>query len=102
MKSSSGGRLTRSEAEAQGFTVDDRTYPHFRYKGPRFAPTETVEVYPDLEARLLEARGAIMRRAELSWLGSRDPEDHAEIRRRHARARRELERAVLGATTGRS
>jgi len=48
-------KLTIAEAEAQGFTVDTTVYPHFGYKGNRFAPIETVKVYTETEQALLGA-----------------------------------------------
>ena len=41
-------------AEAQGFTVDHHCYPHIAYKGARFKPTETHNVFTPLEAEALE------------------------------------------------
>jgi hypothetical protein len=46
-------RMTRQDAEAAGFTVDQSCYPWFGYTGPRFNPTQRVEVYTDLESELL-------------------------------------------------
>lgn len=37
-------KLTREQAEAEGWTVDTHCYPWFAYKGGRFAPTATVPV----------------------------------------------------------
>ncbi len=34
--------VSAKTAERRGFTVDRHCYPWFAYKGPRFAPTETV------------------------------------------------------------
>jgi len=42
-------RMTKSEAEAQGFTVDTHCYPWLAYKGARFAPTEKFEIEPEPE-----------------------------------------------------
>ena len=46
-------RMTRQDAEAAGFTVDRTCYPWFGYTGPRFNPTQSVEVYTDLESEML-------------------------------------------------
>lgn len=46
--------ITIEEAKARGYTVDRLCYPHFGYKGPRFAPTEYVYVFTDLEAKLYD------------------------------------------------
>jgi hypothetical protein len=46
-------RMTRQDAEAAGFTVDQSCYPWFGYTGPRFNPTQRVDVYTDLESELL-------------------------------------------------
>lgn len=48
-------KLTRAQAEAQGFAVDTHCYPWFGYKGPRFAPTERVQVFTDTEAETIAA-----------------------------------------------
>jgi hypothetical protein len=47
-------QITRTAAEAAGFTVDTGCYPWFGYKGARFAPDEHVRVFTDLEAALME------------------------------------------------
>lgn len=47
-------RMTRVEAEQEGFTVDTHCWPWLGYKGPRFAPTERIAVYSDREEELLE------------------------------------------------
>lgn len=47
--------MTRKQAEQAGYTVDTHCSPWLGYKGPRFAPTERVDVLTDLEAELLEA-----------------------------------------------
>lgn len=36
--------MTRRQAEAAGFTVDDTAYPWIAYKGPRFTPTECLAI----------------------------------------------------------
>jgi len=36
--------VTRAEALAAGFTIDDHCTPPFAYRGPRFQPTETVRL----------------------------------------------------------
>lgn len=41
---------TPKQAEAEGYTIDRHTYPHFAYKGPRFRPTESFCVLTDREA----------------------------------------------------
>lgn len=43
-----------AEAQKQGFTVDQHVYPWVAYKGPRFAPTETVRVLTEIESQLLK------------------------------------------------
>ena len=47
--------ITPQWAEANGFTVDRHTYPHFAYKGDRFNPTESKLCYTDREAELIGA-----------------------------------------------
>lgn len=47
-------RLTIEEAEAQGYYVDTNIYPHFGYTGSRFRPAKQVEVYTELEAKLIK------------------------------------------------
>lgn len=46
-------KITMQQALADGFTVDNKTYPWFAYKGPRFAPTEWRYVLTDAEALLI-------------------------------------------------
>ena len=46
-------RLTMEQAKARDFIIDATVYPHVGYKGPRFAPTEDVEVFTALESALL-------------------------------------------------
>lgn len=46
--------LTIEEAKAAGFTVDTTCYPHFGYKGPRFRPSESVNVLTDIEGHALK------------------------------------------------
>jgi len=47
--------LTRAEALAQGYTIDDCCNPPVAYKGPRFQPTDWKCVPPDyLEPILLD------------------------------------------------
>lgn len=46
-------RLHIDEAQAQGFVVDTHCYPYLAYKGERFRPTETQEVYTELESELI-------------------------------------------------
>ena len=53
-------RLTIQEAKAQGYTVDTTCYPHLGYKGPRFAPIQSVRVLTELEADLLAACEALI------------------------------------------
>lgn len=36
----------------RGFAIDDTVYPHFAYKGPRFAPNESQWCWTYLEAKL--------------------------------------------------
>lgn len=44
--------MTRLEAVAKGYMVDDTVYPWVAYKGPRFAPTEAHRCMTDLESEL--------------------------------------------------
>lgn len=47
--------LTRSEAEKQGFTIDDTAAGRpVGYKGPRFEPNEMVYIYTELEEQLVD------------------------------------------------
>jgi len=46
-------RISRKEAEAEGYTVDTHCYPHIGYKGSRFDPTNIVLVYTPIEERLM-------------------------------------------------
>ena len=48
-------RYTMEEARQRGFTIDTTVYPHIGYKGPRFMPTQYVEVFSVLESVFLEA-----------------------------------------------
>lgn len=48
------GRLTKAEAEGQGYIVDTTVYPWFGYKGGRFNPTHSVMVFTTLEEELME------------------------------------------------
>jgi len=48
-------KLTIKEAEAQGYNVDTRCYPHVGYIGDRFMPGEHVKVFTEIEGDLLEA-----------------------------------------------
>lgn len=45
-------KLTKEQAEKQGYNVDTTCYPWLGYKGPRFAPTETITVFMDEEVQL--------------------------------------------------
>lgn len=47
-------RITIAQAEERGFAVDTYCYPHLGYKGSRFRPDESVYVYTELEAELME------------------------------------------------
>ncbi len=49
-------KITIAEAEAKGFTVDTHCYPHFGYKGSRFRPDESVDVYTELESNLIQKK----------------------------------------------
>lgn len=67
-----GYPLTRAKAERLGFTVDKTTYPWFGYKGPRFEPTDHVDVLTDREAeakenetRLLDSFQKLVKQIEL-------------------------------------
>lgn len=46
--------MSRTEAEADGFTVDTGVYPWFAYKGQRMAPTDRCVVMTDAEAVLFD------------------------------------------------
>lgn len=46
-------RITIGEAKKRGYIVDTCCYPYFGYKGPRFQPTESVDVFTELEEKLL-------------------------------------------------
>lgn len=45
-------RVSREFAESHGYIVDKSCYPWFGYKGPRFSPTDSVDVLTDLEFAL--------------------------------------------------
>ena len=55
--------LSIKEAKEQGFTVDRFCYPHYGYKGPRFTPTEYVNIETEKETqykdRINELEGAL-------------------------------------------
>jgi hypothetical protein len=46
---------TANEARELGFTIDESCYPWLAYKGPRYAPSDRLEVLTDLEAELRDA-----------------------------------------------
>lgn len=47
-------RLHITEAEAQGYTVDNSAAGRpWAYKGPRFQPTASCECYTELESQLM-------------------------------------------------
>ncbi len=60
MRTPSTNALTREEALAAGFIVDDTCYPWVAYKGPRFAPTEIIDCYTELEARLMRGKTTLI------------------------------------------
>lgn len=59
-----GKKSTRQEAELCGFIVDTCPYPWLAYKGDRFRPTETRQVYTDLEATLIKQLDKILKITE--------------------------------------
>lgn len=46
--------MTIKEAKENGFMVDTTCYPHYGYKGPRFCPTDKIDVLTEKEALLLK------------------------------------------------
>jgi hypothetical protein len=61
-------KLTKVEAEANGFTVDTHVYPWFAYKGPRFAPEARALCFTDAEAELASML-SLIREAEFGFGG---------------------------------
>jgi len=47
--------MNRTQAEDEGYTVDDTCYPWIAYKGPRFKPSEYHRIPTDKETLLAGA-----------------------------------------------
>lgn len=47
METITGNRMSATEAEASGFTIDRHIYPWVAYKGARFAPDDSFPIYPE-------------------------------------------------------
>lgn len=56
--------LTIKEAQRNGFAIDKHCYPHLGYKGARFAPDLTINVYTELECELKEDLEDALNRVE--------------------------------------
>lgn len=65
-------RMTKEQAEAQGFTVDCHCYPWTAYKGPRFAPSEWQHVLTDEEARLAGMVSTALKLLDQAWIDDDD------------------------------
>jgi hypothetical protein len=59
-------QLSPTEATKQGFSIDRHVYPNIGYKGARFNPRQTVEVYTELEAKLLNMDQALLPRYSIA------------------------------------
>lgn len=55
------GRMSKAQAKAAGYTVDESCYPWIAYKGPRFQPTTHVAINTDRESDLERALAAALR-----------------------------------------
>lgn len=52
-------KVTRAEARASGFVIDDSCYPPIAYKGPRFAPESSITTYTELEEEYCSVRAEL-------------------------------------------
>ncbi len=59
------------ELKTRGFVIDDTVYPHFAYKGPRFAPTESQWCWTVLETKLERAIEAAIDQVDFSGFDDR-------------------------------
>ena len=63
--------ITREDAIANGYIIDDHCYPPVAYKGARFAPDKWKETYTKLETELMAKLEVLWRDAcrEDKWEG---------------------------------
>jgi hypothetical protein len=60
-------KISIRQANGIGYNVDETCYPHFGYKGNRFNPERSIDVYTDFEWQCILALGKALN--ALNYLG---------------------------------